>query len=115
MPDIAREELPNGPNRLFWIKVRDEDGTYIFRASLALASARLVENANGHPHPGENLKLAALRRTRDQVKAIRRDLAEDGLSAEMHEIDALIGIAQTEAERMIKSLFASAATLPGSG
>ncbi|CCV15411.1 hypothetical protein [Mesorhizobium sp. STM 4661] len=115
LPDIAREELPNGPNRLFWIKVRDEDGAYIFRASLALASAWLVENANGHPHPGENLKLAALRRTRDQVKAIRRDLAEDGLSAEMHEIDALIGIAQTEAERMIKSLLAADATLPRSG
>ncbi|UVK38639.1 hypothetical protein LHFGNBLO_005831 [Mesorhizobium sp. AR10] len=101
LPDIAREELPDGPNRLFWIKVRDEDGAYIFRASLILASAWLVENANGYPHPGEDLKLAALKRTREQVRAIRRDLAEDGLSARMHEIDALFGIAQTEVARFV--------------
>ena len=104
LPDIAREELPDGPNRRFWIKVRDENGRYIFRASLALASAWLVEESNGLVHPGEGLHLASLRRTREQVKAIRRDLAEDGLREDMHEIDALIGIAQTEAERMIKRL-----------
>jgi len=104
LPDIAREELPNGPNRLFWIKVRDEEGRYIFRASLALASAWLVEDTNGTRHPGEDLKLAALKRTREQVKAIRHDLSEDGLSDEMHAIDSLIGIAQTEAERLIMSL-----------
>lgn len=104
LPDLAREELPNGPNRLFWIKVRDEDGAYIFRASLALTTAWLVEESNGLPHPGEGLRLAALRRTQEQFRAIRRDLAEDGLREGMLEIDTLIGIAQTEAEQMINRL-----------
>ncbi|MBZ9676349.1 DUF6894 family protein [Mesorhizobium sp. ES1-1] len=110
LPDIAREELPGGPSRRFWIKVRDENGAYVFRASLALATAWLVENAGGRPQPGEDLKVAALRRTHEQVKAIRRDLAEDGLSLEMAEIDSLIGQAQIEAERMIKSLSQSQLT-----
>ncbi|MFA6154206.1 hypothetical protein [Mesorhizobium sp.] len=109
LPDIAREELPDGPNRRFWIKVRDENGAYVFRASLALATAWLVKDADGQTQPGEELRLAALRRTHEQVRAIRRDLAEDGLSLEMAEIDSLIGLAQTEAERMMKSLSQMAA------
>jgi hypothetical protein len=42
LPDLARDELPNGPERLFWVRVRDESGTVIFEASLELASRWLV-------------------------------------------------------------------------
>lgn len=38
LPDLAREELPNGPERLFWVKVRDEAGDLVFEATLSLAS-----------------------------------------------------------------------------
>jgi hypothetical protein len=33
LPDIAREQLPNGPRRTFLVKVRDDAGRYVFRAS----------------------------------------------------------------------------------
>ena len=38
LPDIAKDELPDGPERCFWVKVRDETGNYIFTASLELKS-----------------------------------------------------------------------------
>lgn len=36
LPDLARDELPNGPERLFYVKVRDAEGVEIFEASLEL-------------------------------------------------------------------------------
>ena len=38
LPTIAAEELPDGPQHSFWVRVRDESGTYIFQASLELKS-----------------------------------------------------------------------------
>ncbi|QKD02695.1 DUF6894 family protein [Mesorhizobium loti] len=104
LPDIARDELPNGPNRVFWVKAHMGDGKYLFRASLVLATAWLVERPNGGIHPGETLKLAALKRLKGQIAAMRRDLAEDQLSHELHEIDALLGVTQSETDRMIARL-----------
>jgi hypothetical protein len=45
LPDLARDELPNGPERLFWVRVRDGAGRVIFEASLFLASRWLVEES----------------------------------------------------------------------
>jgi hypothetical protein len=36
LPDIAREELPDGNHRIFACSVRDESGTVIFVAKLTL-------------------------------------------------------------------------------
>lgn len=36
LPDIARDELPDGDRRDFTVKVRDESGDYVFRATLSL-------------------------------------------------------------------------------
>ncbi|UVK46728.1 hypothetical protein BPNPMPFG_002433 [Mesorhizobium sp. AR07] len=102
LPDIAREELPDGPNRVFRVKVRHEEGHFVFRASLALASAWLVDHPDGSVPPGEKRAVAALRRTREQLRTIRRELAEDGFSEQMQEIDSLVGVAQLEAERLLK-------------
>ena len=38
LPEIARDELPNGDAGLFEIKVRDERGSPLFRCSLAFTS-----------------------------------------------------------------------------
>lgn len=38
LPEIARDELPNGPTRTFWVRVRDAEGQAIFEASLAFTS-----------------------------------------------------------------------------
>jgi hypothetical protein len=38
LPDLAREELPNGDRRVFVCKVRDETGTILFIATLSLVS-----------------------------------------------------------------------------
>ena len=43
LPDIARDEIPNGPERLFWVKVRDEGGRFVFEATLTLDSHWLVQ------------------------------------------------------------------------
>ncbi|UVK49416.1 hypothetical protein BPNPMPFG_008383 (plasmid) [Mesorhizobium sp. AR07] len=102
LPDIARDELPDGPNRIFWVKVRGEDGEHVYRATLALSSAWLVDDTDGRNQPGEDLAIAALRRTSAQIKAIRRDLAEDGFMEQMQEIDSLIGVAQLETDRLLK-------------
>lgn len=108
LPDIARDELPDGPNRIFWVKVRGEDGEHVYRATLALSSAWLVNDTDGRHHPGEGLATAALRRTREQIKAIRRDLAEDGFMEHMQEIDSLICVAQLETDRLLKRTSAKA-------
>ena len=41
LPDMAREILPDGPNRTFRVEVRDEGGRSSFRATLELQSAWL--------------------------------------------------------------------------
>ncbi|QRM33922.1 hypothetical protein [Microvirga sp. VF16] len=38
LPDIARDELPDGDRRDFTVKVRDEGGHYLFQATLSLAA-----------------------------------------------------------------------------
>lgn len=38
LPDMARESLPDGPNRTFRVEVRDAGGTVVFRATLELKS-----------------------------------------------------------------------------
>jgi hypothetical protein len=44
LPDMAREVLPDGPNRTFSVEVRDEVGTVVFRATLRLESGWLDQN-----------------------------------------------------------------------
>ena len=36
LPDVARDEMPNGAGRDFSVTMRDESGTPIFKASLSL-------------------------------------------------------------------------------
>ncbi|WP_414471355.1 DUF6894 family protein [Microvirga sp. M2] len=38
LPDIARDELPDGDQRDFTVKVRDASGQYLFQATLSLTS-----------------------------------------------------------------------------
>lgn len=38
LPDMARETLPDGPNRIFRVEVRDDGGDVVFRATLELQS-----------------------------------------------------------------------------
>ena len=44
LPDMARDELPNGPDRTFWVKVRDAAGRKVFEASLVLTSKWIAEH-----------------------------------------------------------------------
>ena len=41
LPEIAKDQLPNGAEVCFWVKVRDESGIYVFEASLELKSGWL--------------------------------------------------------------------------
>ncbi|MEQ1950988.1 DUF6894 family protein [Mesorhizobium yinganensis] len=41
LPDMAHDELPDGNERDFWVKVRDEEGTYIFAADLKFKASWL--------------------------------------------------------------------------
>ena len=34
LPEMAHDELQNGPERSFWVKVRDGSGDYFFMADL---------------------------------------------------------------------------------
>ncbi len=43
LPDMARELLPDGPNRLFRVEVRDAGGKQVFCATLELRS-RWIEH-----------------------------------------------------------------------
>lgn len=55
LPDMARELLPDGPNRVFQVAVRDEHGQVIFRATLELRSTWLShhgERSSGTPGEG---------------------------------------------------------------
>lgn len=36
LPDMARDRIPNGDNRTFSVRVRDEHGNTIYSASLAM-------------------------------------------------------------------------------
>jgi len=36
LPEIAREELPDGDHREMWVKVRSSDGADLFKATLSL-------------------------------------------------------------------------------
>ena len=38
LPDLAREELPDGDRRVFVCKLRDEAGTVLFIATLSLVA-----------------------------------------------------------------------------
>ncbi|MDY0884772.1 DUF6894 family protein [Dongia soli] len=38
LPDIARDEWPDGDCRVMIVKVRDHKGSYVFQASLSLVS-----------------------------------------------------------------------------
>jgi hypothetical protein len=42
---MAREILPDGPNRTFRVEVRDDSGNVVFRATLELQSAWLDGNS----------------------------------------------------------------------
>ncbi|MGE0500876.1 MAG: hypothetical protein AB7I79_04355 [Rhizobiaceae bacterium] len=41
LPEIARQELPDGDQRLFEIKVRDETGSAVFECSLRFTATWL--------------------------------------------------------------------------
>ncbi|MDG4898664.1 hypothetical protein P9272_34700 [Mesorhizobium sp. WSM4976] len=100
LPDIAREELPNGPRRTFLVKVRNEAGRYVFRASLTLASSWMVDDVDGEHQPGEDRWEAALSRTKTQVGTLRREFSEDGFASEMDGLDSLFSVAEGEVERL---------------
>lgn len=36
LPDLARDEIPDGDRRTFGVRVRDEQGTVLYSAELAL-------------------------------------------------------------------------------
>jgi hypothetical protein len=42
LPNIARDEFPDGDSRRFAVKVRDRSGRYIFEASLTLKADWLI-------------------------------------------------------------------------
>lgn len=100
LPDLAREMLPDGPRRSFVVKVRDDSGKHVFRASLTLASAWIVDDVHGEPQPGEDRWTAALDRAKLQVEVMRREFAEDGLSSQMAGLDSLLSVVQSEVHRL---------------
>ena len=46
LPDVAREQLPDGDDTAFFVLVRDESGQQIFKATLALKAEWLLEKKN---------------------------------------------------------------------
>jgi len=42
LPDVAHEELPDGDQHVFSVRVRDETGRYIFFATLSLFAQDLA-------------------------------------------------------------------------
>lgn len=52
LPELAKDQLPDGPQHSFWVKVRDESGAYIFQASLELKSGWL----RGHDADAEEAR-----------------------------------------------------------
>ena len=47
LPDLAREELPDGDRRVFVSKVRDETGTVLFLATLSLVGEWVNDAGHG--------------------------------------------------------------------
>lgn len=45
LPSMAMVELPDGDQRTFWVRVRDESGSYVFSASLDLKTDWLRSTA----------------------------------------------------------------------
>ena len=101
LPDIAREELPDGPRRTFSVKVRDATGGYVFRATLALASSWMVDTVGDEEQPGGDRWQAALSRAKIQVGALRREFAEDGYSEKLEALDSLFSVAEAEVDRLL--------------
>jgi hypothetical protein len=101
LPDIAREVLPDGPRRTFSVKVRDDLHQNVFRATLTLASAWIVETIGDQPQPGGDRWLAALSRAKLQVSALRKEFAEDGFSSHLEGLDSLFSVAEGEVDRLI--------------
>ncbi|WP_051371406.1 DUF6894 family protein [Mesorhizobium loti] len=101
LPDIVREELPDGPNRTFSVKARDGTGAYVFRATLTLASAWIVETIGDEQQPGGDRWVAALSRAKTQVNALRREFAEDGFSQQLEALDSLFSVADAEIDRLL--------------
>ena len=46
LPDMAREDLPDGKERTFKVRVRDEQGSVIFVAELAFRSGWLRDKSS---------------------------------------------------------------------
>lgn len=101
LPDVVREELPDGPRRTFSVKVRDEAGDYVFRATLTLASAWIVEHIGNEQQPGGDRWIVALSRAKNQVSALRKEFAEDGFSRHLEALDSLFSVAEAEVDRML--------------
>ncbi|WP_129468829.1 MULTISPECIES: DUF6894 family protein [Mesorhizobium] len=100
LPDIAREVLPDGPRRTFSVKVRNAlHDQLVFRATLTLASAWIVDEVDGHKQPGGDRWQAALSRAKTQVSALRKELAEDGYSHDLEGLDSLLSVAEAEIDR----------------
>jgi len=49
LPDIARDELPDGDQRQFWVQARDEENRVVFKASLDFKAEWAVEPGKGRP------------------------------------------------------------------
>lgn len=48
LPDVAREELPDGDRRVFVCQARDEKGTVIFIATLSLVAEWIGDPPGSH-------------------------------------------------------------------
>lgn len=49
LPDLAREELPDGDRRVFVCKLRDENGTVLFIATLSLVAEWVADGRSASP------------------------------------------------------------------
>jgi hypothetical protein len=43
LPDVAHEELPDGDQHVFSVRIRDESGRYLFFATLSLIAQDLAQ------------------------------------------------------------------------
>jgi hypothetical protein len=43
LPDVAQEELPDGDQHVFSVRLRDENGRYVFHATLSLIAQDLPQ------------------------------------------------------------------------
>ena len=49
LPDIARDELPDGDQRLFWVEARDGQNRAVFKASLDFKAEWSADPREGRP------------------------------------------------------------------